>query len=153
MVPNEIINEYVREKISDLTNLKGLILDGFPRDLSQAKEAEDILAENKRKFLVLYVKVSLKNVVERLGTRRVCAKCGKVYNLILDKNRVCRFCSGKLIKRNDDRPQVVKKRMSEYLKATRPVLNYFKKKNLLIEINGNQSIENVYREILDKINK
>lgn len=153
LVPDYIINEYVGEKISKLNSSCGVILDGFPRDLAQAYKAENIFKENKRKFLVLYVKVSPNNIIKRLTSRRICSKCGKVYSLVLDKENKCKSCGGKLIKRRDDRPFVIKKRITEYLKETRPVLNYFKKKKLLVEINGNESIENVYREILEKINK
>lgn len=149
LAPNEIINEYVAEKISNFDENKGILFDGFPRDLAQAEELEKIMEKAGRIIdKVFYIKCDEEGLIKRLEKRRLCTECGKITDTA---GETCPSCGGKLIQRRDDEPEVIKKRLVEYNEKTKPVIDYFKEKGLIVEVNGDQPIEDVHKEIIQNL--
>lgn len=152
LVRNEIINDYIKKKINKLSTSRGLIFDGFPRNVEQAEDFKKILRDTKRNNLkVIYIKSSEEALMRRLSNRKICEKCKKIFSHPPANMKKCSQCGGELFVRNDDRPRVVKQRLQVYTTQTKPLVDYYKKEGNLIEINGDQSIEEVFKEIVKKI--
>jgi len=145
LVPDEIVFNAVKS----ILNKEKFLLDGYPRSINQAKLLDEYL--NSSSFQkVIYFKVTDKEIIKRLTARRTCPKCGRVYNIYTlkpKKDNLCDICNTKLIIRADDKPETVKKRIKVYKKETKPLNEYYKKKNLLVEINAEDSIENIFKKI------
>lgn len=148
LVSDELVNEIVFDKIN---NLENFILDGYPRTVNQALSFENFIKEKNRDIdLVIYIDVPEDVILKRLSGRRVCPKCGRVYNLYFDKpkfDEVCDFDGEKLILRDDDRVDVVKKRMDEFLVNTLPLVEFYKKREKLYTVDGNRSVNEVFKDI------
>lgn len=130
----------------------GLIFEGSPRSLNEALILEEALKLLKRdNYKVIYINVPKEEIYKRLKDRRICSKCGKEYSLYLrpelKKTLKCPRCGGNLVKRKDDNLQAIKNRMEFFEKEVIPVINYFKKKNKLIEINGLGTVKEVFERI------
>ena len=149
LVPPEIINEIVKKVIND--HPEGIIFDGYPRTLEQAKKLLELTIIDK----VILIIVNDETVIKRMSSRRICENCGAAYNLISlppKKQGVCDKCGGKLVMRDDDKPEVIKKRLELYHNNTRPIINYFKEQGInVVEINGEPSIEEVSKEIINNL--
>jgi adenylate kinase len=133
LVPDEIILQMVKERLKKPDCEKGFIFDGFPRTLNQAKELEKIAAPD----VALYLDVPEWILIERLGSRVVCEKCGKIYNLRTlkpKKEGICDECGGKLVRRKDDTPEAIRKRLEEYEKKTKPIVDFYKEKGILKKV-------------------
>jgi adenylate kinase len=145
LVPDEIVFNAIKSNLK-----KGrFLLDGYPRNINQAKLLDKYLGE-KSVQKVVYFKVSDKEIIKRLTARRTCPKCGRVYNIYTlkpKKDNLCDDCKTKLIIRDDDKPETVKKRIRVYKKETKPLIEYYKNKNLLVEINAEDTIENIFNKI------
>ena len=140
LVPDELIMELV-EGIFERSDLSsGFLLDGFPRTIAQAEELEAFLSQTGNNLdKVFYLMVAADVLVKRLAKRRVCPACGATYNMSGKKAKVaelCDECKTELIKREDDRPSVVKKRIDVYNEQTNPLVEYYKEKGILMEIDG-----------------
>lgn len=151
LVPDEIVNGIVEERIRNRDCSDGFVLDGYPRTLDQAKALDEMLERMGRSIdLVLNISVSEENVVERISKRRICRRCGAVYHLITNppkKDGVCDRCGGELYQREDDKEEVVRNRLKVYHSQTEPIVNYYKEKGLLVDIDGNGGIEEVWAQI------
>jgi adenylate kinase len=146
LVPDDIVTQIIKEKIIDVPKDKGIVLDGYPRNSIQLENLEKILKEQSRaKYKAIFVKVSKKTTLKRLAGRKTCSKCGKIFSKTDQKTCPC---GGKLIVRADDRPKAIEKRLEVYHKETKPILRFYRKKGVLVEINGERSIEKVYQDIL-----
>ena len=151
LVPTKLLLQMVRLRIQSLPKDQGIIFDGTPRRLIEAKQLELMLETlNRRLTHIFYLKVSKREVKKRLSKRAVCKKCDQP--LIIGKdikslNDSCPKCGGKVFQREDDTPQGIKKRWQTFLKETKPVIDYYRKQNRLIEINGEQSINKVQQDI------
>ena len=130
---------------------KGAILDGFPRTLPQARALDEALAEKGQQLaLVPLIVVSDEEVTERLTARRICRNCGATYHLVFKaprKEGVCDACGGELYQRDDDSPETVQFRLYTYYKETGPLIGYYYAKGLLVEVNGEQGIDEVQAEL------
>jgi len=128
----------------------GIIFDGFPRSLEQAHILEDALPGDK--FTVINIEVHHDKLVERMEKRWICEKCDKIF-IIEEKNptKACDVCGGKLIKRKDDNPKVLAERIKVYEKETAPMIEYFEEKGLVVNVNGEPSIDTVEHEIWEKL--
>lgn len=150
LVPDEITIELLEKRLKKGDTQKGYILDGFPRTLNQAQKLSDI-TNLKAVFLI---DISDEEAIKRLSGRRTCPQCGAVYHIKHNppkQENLCDQDNSKLIIRKDDQPQAIKKRLELYHKQIDPIINYYQKKDLLIKINGEQSIEGVTQDIKEKI--
>ncbi len=151
LVPDELVVEMVRDRICRSDCERGFILDGFPRTIAQAEALDRMLSEaGKELNAVLYLKVSEETVVRRLSRRRVCESCGAIYHLDYNPPKrpgICDLCGGKLIQRDDDREEVVRERLRVYREQTEPLISYYGKKGLLVEVDGCKEIHQVWREV------
>jgi len=125
------------------------VLDGFPRTLKQAQALEGLKLD-----IALNIKLSREELIERLRARRVCQRCGRSYNLRSEPPKAaiaayqCDSCGGRLITRSDDHPEVIARRYDVYQQQSAPVVEFYRKKSILKEIDGNRAIEAVFEEIL-----
>ncbi len=141
-VSDDIAVALVQKRLEDVDCAEGYILDGFPRTLSQA----EALDEFSEVGFVLFLSVSDKEVIKRLSKRRQCPKCNKLTNI--SEGESCKECKVKFIIRDDDDPEVIKKRLIVYHDLTQPLMEYYKPRNLVHVINGEQSEEKVFKELL-----
>lgn len=155
LVPDDITVEFVRERLAQEDCKNGFILDGFPRTLHQAECLEGILSELNIKIdFVIDIEVSTEKLLERLSGRRVCKDCGASFHVVLNKPRVeniCDECGGQLYTRKDDNVESVAVRLKTYQAQTKPLIEYYKNKGILVEINGQQDINDVFKEIVSKL--
>ena len=156
LVPDEIINSMIEDKIISLkkdNKIDFLILDGYPRSLNQLEFLLNLLPSNIIK--TIYLKINLDDLIKRISYRRICYKCNKIYHLIYNKpqnNELCDNCNEKLIQREDDKEEIVKKRYNVYTEKTLPIISKIKEKSIsLIEINANDNIDSIFNIILNYI--
>lgn len=157
LVPDYLIIDLVVQRITEPDSAKGYILDGFPRNIYQAQELDRVLLNYRRPIAgVISLEIERKKVIERLTSRRVCGKCGHLYNLISDPpptDNVCSYCEGEIYQRSDDKAETVLHRMNVYEEATRPLKAYYGAQGKLIPIDGSLSIEKVHAEIVNRVTK
>ena len=155
LVPDSVTIGIVREGLSKPECAKGFILDGFPRTGEQAKALDVILADLGIKLTgVVNVEVPDSELVGRVTGRRMCKSCGSAYHVSFNPSKVegvCDRCGGELYQRDDDKEETVKNRLKAYHAQTEPLIDYYKKQGLYIEINGLQPIDKVYAEIKAKL--
>ena len=151
LVPDEVTIGIVRERLSQDDCKGGFILDGFPRNVEQAKALEKILDElNLKLTKVLNIHVPAADLIERAVGRRVCKNCGATYHVKFNAPKienVCDNCGENLYQRADDNEETMKNRLSVYEESTRPLIDYYKKFGLYVEIDGRQPIEKVTEEL------
>src|SRR4030042_976015 len=152
LVPYEITIQMLSERITSPESSQGFILDGFPRTLEQAQALDKALAgEDKAIDKVVYIKVSNQELLRRLSGRWICRQCQTPYHLVSSPPRVagkCDHCGGKLYQRPDDTRETAEKRLEGYFTQTVPLIDYYQQKGELVEINGEQGIEEVGKELL-----
>ncbi len=143
------------EKLKQKSEFNGFVFDGSPRKLIEATLVEEALNwyEWNKNVKIILIDISRKESIWRLTKRRICKDCGRVlpYMGEFRKLKKCDKCGGELITRTDDTVEGVKERLSWYKTDVMPVVNYYKKQGRLIKINGEQSIENVFKDILKAI--
>jgi adenylate kinase len=146
LVPDEIVIQLIKERLEKEDCRHGFLLDGFPRTIAQAKAIRKL----KKIYKVLNFVASEDIIMDRLGGRRTCRQCESTFHI---KNRppkvsgVCDNCSGELYQREDEKPATIKKRMKEYEKKTKPLIDYYKKEGLLVNINASPPLEEVEKVI------
>lgn len=149
LIPSKYAIDILKRKI----NKKGYILDGFPRELPEAKMFEKIDKLDK----VILIKVSQKTILNRLHGRLQCKKCGKIYHITNHppkKDKICDACNVKLYERTDDKKEsIIKERFKVYNEETKPVIKHYKKKGLLKEINGEDPIPKIIKNIEEAIHQ
>jgi len=130
---------------------KGIIMEGSPRQLEEAKILEEVFIWlGRENFKVIYLRVPEKEITGRLLARRICSKCGREFSLnFTPQLKECPYCQGKLIRRQDDYPGAIKNRMLFFQKKILPVINYFRRKKILIEVDGEGSIEDIHERIVN----
>jgi adenylate kinase len=155
LVPDEVTIGMLRERLEQPDAVHGALLDGFPRSAAQADALASLLAEKGEAIrVVLLISAPTEALLERLANRWTCSRCGAIYNMKTnqpDAIGVCDRCGGKLIQRPDDQPEVQRKRIGVYMEQTMPLVDYYRARGLLAQVDGTQSIEEVYRQILDAI--
>jgi adenylate kinase len=151
LVPDDVTVGMVVERIDRSDCRDGVILDGFPRTLSQAAALDSALAERGQGVTVVpLIQVADEEIVKRLTARRVCRNCGAVYNLVFNPpsvEGVCDACGGELYQRDDDNPETVRNRLFTYYKETSPLIGYYFAKSLLAEIDGELAIGAVQADL------
>ena len=147
-VPDEIVTEIIRDRVSSPDCANGFILDGFPRNLAQA---EALLNMGIRMNKALLINVPDEVLVERVQGRVVCSKCGASYHVTNNppqEEGVCDKCGGCLEARSDDRPETVRARLKTYHELTDPAVDFYRGRGILSEIDGTADIETATAEIL-----
>ena len=151
LVPDEITNGIVRERLQQPDCEKGFLLDGFPRTIAQADALDGILEQLGKKLdHVINLNVDRDRLLARLTGRRICKSCGATYHVMFNPPKqegVCDKCDGELYQRSDDTEEKVGTRLDEYVSKTKPLLVYYQDKGLLREVNGEQDIDEVTSEI------
>ena len=152
LVPDEITIKMILERIAKPDCAKGVMLDGFPRTLEQAKALDKALKEKKQAIdRVFYINVSTDELVRRLSGRFICRKCQAPYHNVSAPPKVagkCDKCGGELYQRADDTAETVKKRIDIYIKETSPLIDYYKKSKKLVEIKGEGNIDDITKNIV-----
>ncbi|HEK86462.1 MAG: adenylate kinase [Candidatus Saccharicenans sp.] len=154
LVDDEIVLELVREKIHRPECQAGYVLDGFPRNLNQGLGLEKI--DSTRPETVFEILVTEEEILRRLSGRRVCLQCGAVYNINNNQPKVdgvCDLCGSRLIIREDDKPEVIKERFKIYLESIKPLVEYYQRRKVLFQIDGENTVENIFRSIKSIIDK
>lgn len=151
LVPDEVTIKMILERISQPDCAVGCLFDGFPRTLGQA-EALDEAFVNHGKIIdkAIYIEVPNEELVKRLSGRWLCRSCQTPYHVITSPPKIpgkCDKCGGELYQRPDDREETVKERLNVFYDLTIPILDYYRKQNKLIEVNGNLTIQEVARKI------
>jgi len=149
LVEDRIILEIIKDRIGKDDCRNGYTLDGFPRNVSQAELLEKVET-------AIDIRTDDETVVRRLSSRYICSECNNIYNIknedLIDEKK-CGRCGGKLVQREDDRPEVIKKRLSVYHNETEKLVHYYKKKGIYKAVNGEGRIEEVFQRICSLINK
>ena len=148
LVPDNLIIELVGELLAQSAGrFRGVLFDGFPRTIAQAQALDDLLAERDTAIdIVLYFDASPEVIVARLSGRRVCRACGATYHLDHlppRRNGICDRCGGELYQREDDKPATVRERLRVYEAQTAELLDYYRRRNLLVRVDAEESIEAV----------
>ncbi|MFY9174093.1 MAG: adenylate kinase [Peptococcia bacterium] len=157
LVPDSVTIGLVKERLAQADCANGFLLDGFPRTIPQADALEATLNELGVKLDgVINIDVDRKELMARLTGRRVCSACGATYHITANPSKAgdkCDKCQGELIQRSDDTEATVGKRLSVYDEQTAPLVDYYEKKGLLLNIDGSQSVGEVTREILKSLGR
>ncbi|MBW7452810.1 adenylate kinase [Paenibacillus sepulcri] len=155
LVPDEITNGIVRERLQLEDCQKGFLLDGFPRTLQQAEALDGMLAEMGRSIdHVVNLKVDRGLLLARLTGRRICKSCGATYHIMFNPPKqegICDKCGGELYQRSDDTEAKVGTRLDEYISKTAPLLDYYSGKGILREVDGEREIDEVTTEIVSAL--
>lgn len=151
LVPDEVVIKMVLERISG--NKKGFILDGFPRTIEQAEALDKALGKDGVDKAI-YIEVSRDELLRRLSGRWLCRKCQKPYHLVSSPPKVvgkCDVCGGELYQRPDDTRETAEKRLEVYFKQTAPLVDYYRNKKKLLQVEGERPIEEVSKDLLTKL--
>jgi adenylate kinase len=152
LVPDAVTIGMVAERLARPDCAGGAILDGFPRTIEQAKALDGALAQRGAAInRVFYIKVSSETLLKRLGGRWICRDCGAMYHSLYNPPRAagrCDACGGELYQREDDAPETHRKRIEVYDRQTAPLIEYYQKRGLLVEIDGEADIAGVQAQLL-----
>ena len=152
LVTDDLVIRLLESRINKKDCSNGYILDGFPRTIAQANALEKITEIDN----VLLLDCSEKTVLQRLGGRRNCNKCGEIFHVINmppKKDGVCDKCGGKLFQRGDDQEKTIKNRLKVYKRKTAPLINFYKKKGLLKKVNANNTLGIAFKDIINALKK
>ena len=155
LVPDRIAVGIVRKRLKEEDCGKGFILDGFPRTLPQAESLNGFLQESDMPIdRVIYLELSQEEAVKRLSSRRTCHGCGATFHLVFNPPHtpgLCDRCGRQLSQREDDKEMTVRERMKTYERQTYPLIEYYKSRGLLAEINANKSIDEVFEDLCEVV--
>jgi len=155
LVPDEFVRLIAWDHLNKQDKSKGFLFDGYPRTLAQYEHVDDMLRKFGQKIdKVLYLELSPQESVRRLSGRRTCERCKEIFNLITKppkEETKCDKCGGKLVQREDDTPDAIKKRLEIFYEITKPILEEVKKEGMLLEIDGERTIEEIHQDIVQKL--
>jgi len=155
LVPDELVVDIVAERLKNDDCKTGFILDGFPRNISQAEAVEKMLDELGKKIdRVINIEVSRKEIIKRLSGRRVCRKCGEGYHIIFNpplEDKVCDKCRGELYQRDDDKEDTIEARLKVYEEQAALLIDFYKKKGSLRVINGIGGFKEITEKVVNAI--
>jgi adenylate kinase len=155
LVPDEVVEGVVAERLAADDLREGFILDGFPRNTHQAAALDSVLAAEGREVdLVLNVMVGEDELVRRISGRRVCRDCGANYHVVSsppDVEGVCGACGGELAQRADDNEETVRNRLRVYREQTEPVVDFYRPSGKLVDIDGSKSPDEVFADLAEAV--
>ena len=154
LVPDSVTNAMVKDRLTDADTENGFLLDGFPRNVAQAEVLRAFLGERNRQLdAVVEFSIDNQEIIKRLSSRRTCRGCGKIFAGALDK---CDACGGELYQRDDDKEEVIARRLEVYSEQTAPIVSFYRHEGLLITISALGEVgaitENVIRALSSKVN-
>lgn len=158
LVKDEITYQLIEERLKKDDCKNGFIIDGFPRNLDQAFEYDNILRKLGYDVgNVILINIDKKALEKRITGRRICEDCKTIYNINDENNSpeidsICDNCGGKLYQRSDDNLEAFQTRYNMYKEKTEPIIDHYRKKNVLKEINGDDTVENIFKKIDNIIN-
>lgn len=151
LVPDEVVVDIIKHRLQKEDARKGYILDGFPRTIPQADRLEKILEEmGSRLDKVIYLEAPEEVIVQRLGGRRICRSCAKIYhdvNMPPAREGICDECEGEIYQREDDRPEAIRRRFKEYRDKTAGLIRYYSERGLLENADGGLKREETYEQL------
>lgn len=152
LVPDELVVSIVKDRLTKEDCKNGFLLDGFPRTVNQAEALDKELKDMNIKLdKVINIEVGKEILIERAIGRRICKNCGATYHVKFNPPKaenICDKCGGELYQRDDDKVETVEKRIKVYHEQTQPLIDYYKDKGLLLNLDGTKSIEEVFNEIV-----
>ena len=161
LVPDQLVNDMVADRLRQADCARGFILDGFPRTVAQAEWLDNFLRDFARDTgkgvlapVVIKLNVDYNQVLRRLGGRRSCPTCGRIYNVYLQPPRAADTCDvegSRLVARTDDSEAIISERLKAYDRQTLPLAEYYRKSGSLREVNGDQPVERVTAEMFKAI--
>jgi adenylate kinase len=156
LVPDEITIRLLLQRIAEPDAAGGIIFDGFPRTIAQARALDEALTRESKKIdKVINFEVSREELVTRLSARWTCSQCQAPYHIVNSPSKVvgvCDRCGGKLIQRTDDAPETVKKRLEVYFTETAPLIDYYKVQGKLVSFDGEGTVADVEKRIASALN-
>jgi adenylate kinase len=157
LVPDSLTNEMVRDRLKADDTAQGFLLDGFPRNVGQAEVLRAIMSERKTPLdAVLELSVDPAEIVLRLSGRRTCRNCGTVWHLEYDKPAVadiCDKCHGELYQREDDKEEVITRRLEVYKEQTEPIINFYRTEGLLITIGASGEVADITERAISALSR
>ena len=153
LVPDELVVDLIMDRFKEADCANGYVLDGFPRTIPQAEALDKALSANGESVdYAVNVEVPDENIINRMSGRRACVGCGATYHIQFNPTKVegiCDACGEKLILRDDDKPETVKKRLDVYHQQTQPLIDYYKNAEVLAEVDGTQPMDAVFQGIVE----
>lgn len=159
LVKDEITYQLIEDRLKKEDCKNGFIIDGFPRNLDQAYEYDKILKKlNYEVGNVILINIDKKTLEKRITGRRICEECKTIYNINDENNSpqvesICDNCGGKLYQRSDDNLEAFKTRYEMYQEKTAPIIEHYRSQNVLKEVDGDDSVENIFKKIDEIIKK
>lgn len=150
LVPSEVVMDIIADFMAKLPEGTQVLFDGIPRKKDQAESFEQVMKDAGREFTCVYITLSKEEALKRLTTRRLCEKCKTVYPAMYTE-ATCSACGGNLITRSDDNPESIQNRINAFFNETTPVIEEYRSRDILIEVAGEQSIEEVTQELFKKL--
>lgn len=150
LVPTEVVMEIIHDFIQNLPEGQAVLFDGIPRSMDQMEQLDELMQKEGRDFKGVLINISEEEALKRLTTRRICTQCKAVYPAFYTKEE-CEKCGGELQTRKDDTPDAIRVRLDTYTEKTLPVIQAYQSQNKLVDINGEQSIEDVTKDVLDAL--
>lgn len=155
LVSDEVVCGIAAERIARPDCEDGFILDGFPRTVGQAEFLDRLLEEQERgQPLVIYIRVDSEVLAKRLGGRRTCPICGRIYNMYFNPpahDEVCDIDGAPLVRRADDQEAAIRQRLTAYCSQTQPLTDYYGERGLLYDVDGNRSPEEVAQNVIELV--
>lgn len=148
LVPDQLVGKIIRNRLNQTGDGDGFILDGYPRNVNQAGYLESITGD--KAVYAVNIAVEENQIIRRLSGRRFCQKCGNIYNIFFSPPKepgICDKCGGKLMRRKDDREEVIQERLRVYREQTRPVIDFYKSAGNYHEVDGNWDPSDVFEEL------
>jgi adenylate kinase len=151
LVPDELVDAIVAERLKREDCSRGFILDGYPRTIAQAQFLRTLLDKDDTRILTLGVEVGDSVLIDRLSSRWTCPKCGKMFNANLDPSKIngkCDECATALVQRKDDTAEVIAERLQVYHKTTQPLIRYYQEQNAYTEVDGDRAVSEIFDSII-----
>jgi adenylate kinase len=151
LVPDELVDAIVAERLKREDCDQGFILDGYPRTIAQAQSLRALFDKDGTNILTLGVEVADSVLIKRLSSRWTCPRCSKMFNASLDPSKVngkCDECGTALVQRKDDTAEVIAERLEVYHKTTKPLIRYYQEQNAYIEVDGDRAVDKIFDSII-----
>jgi len=157
LVPDSVTNEMVRDRLNEPDTASGFLLDGFPRNVGQAEVLRAILSEKKTPLhAVLELSIKTSEIVARLSGRRICRNCGRAWHVDFETTQVagiCDACQGELYQRDDDKEEVITRRLEVFEEQTAPIISFYRTEGLLITISATGSVADITERAISALSR